>query len=81
MGGAFCCPSVDLVLLELDGAYLLQPRSILGVLWLQTHFEPTAWDRIAAGSLRLSAATRQDLCRDAQAAGLQLSCLATPLGV
>lgn len=72
---------MDLVLLELDSAFLLQPRSVLGLLWLQTHFEPSAWDRIAAGSLRLSAVTRQELCRDALAAGLQLSCLAAPLGV
>ena len=78
MGGALRCV-VDLVLLELDGAYLLQHRSILGLLWLQTHFEPSAWDLICSGSLRLSAATRLELCRDAEAAGLRLSCLTAPL--
>jgi hypothetical protein len=78
MGGALLL-TVDLVLLELDGAFLLQHRSTIGLLWLQTHFEPSAWDLICSGSLRLSAATRQDLCRDAEDAGLQLSCLAAPL--
>jgi hypothetical protein len=72
---------VDLALLELDGAVLLQPCSILGLLWLQTHFEPGSWDLICSGSVRLSAASRHHLCSDALAAGLQLSCLSAPLGV
>jgi hypothetical protein len=70
---------VDLVLIELDGVDLLRHRTILGLLWLQTHFEPSAWDVICSGSARLSTATRQELIRDAEAAGLQLCCLAAPL--
>ena len=68
----------DLALLELDGSYLLQPRSIVGLLWLQTHFEPQSWDLICSGNVRLSAGTRSALCADAQSAGLHLSCLAEP---
>jgi len=68
----------DLALLELEGFYLMQPRSIVGLLWLQTHFEPQSWDLICSGNVRLSAATRSALCADAQRAGLQLSCLAAP---
>ncbi|MFZ9229349.1 MAG: hypothetical protein ACO24U_08335 [Prochlorococcaceae cyanobacterium] len=68
----------DLALLELDGSYLLQPRSIVGLLWLQTHFEPQSWDLICSGKVRLSAATRSALCADAKSAGLHLSCLAAP---
>ena len=71
----------DLALLELKGSYLLQPRSIVGLLWLQTHFEPQSWDLICSGNVRLSAATRPELCADAQRAGLQLSCLAAPSSV
>ena len=78
MGGAFCCCVVDLILVECGASYLLEPRSILGMLWLQTHFEPDSWDLICAGKVRLSATTRESLCCDATAAGLRISCLAAP---
>jgi len=69
---------VDLTLVDCGSSHLLQPCSILGLLWLQTHFEPDSWDLICAGKVRLSSATRESLCRDARAAGLQTSFLAAP---
>ena len=79
-GGSFALGiAMDLVLLELGTSFVLQPRSVVGLLWLQTHFEPSAWDLICSGSVRLSAATRQQLCGDAEAAGLRLSCLCQPI--
>jgi hypothetical protein len=68
----------DLALVELGSSYLMQPRSIVGLLWLQTHFEPQSWDLICSGKVRLSSDTRATLCADAAAAGLNLSCLAEP---
>jgi hypothetical protein len=35
---------LDLLLIEMGESFLVQPRSIVGVLWLQTHFEPASRD-------------------------------------
>ena len=68
----------DLALIELGPSFRLEPKSLLGLLWLQTHFESQSWDLICSGQARLSAGTRVALCSDAAAAGLQVSCLAAP---
>ncbi|MBM5798478.1 MAG: hypothetical protein FJ060_10035 [Cyanobacteria bacterium K_Offshore_0m_m2_072] len=69
---------MDLALVELGASYRLEPQSILGLLWLQTHFEPQAWERLCSGSVRLIAASRVSLCADAVAAGLEVSCFQAP---
>ena len=46
------------------------PRSPLGMLWLQTHFETDNWDLICSGQARLTASSCQHLSRDARQAGL-----------
>ncbi|MFM1812653.1 MAG: hypothetical protein RLZZ336_1591 [Cyanobacteriota bacterium] len=69
---------LDLLLIEMGAAFLIQPRSILGVVWLQTHFEPATWDLICSGRVRLSACHQASLCADAEAAGLRLGCLRAP---
>ena len=65
--------NMDLAVLSRGNSVVLQPRSVLGLLWLQTHFESSSWDLICSGQARLRAETRDALCRDAQAAGLELS--------
>lgn len=71
---------MDLALLDLGESVRLQPCSVLGLLWLQTHFDAGAWDLIRSGRVRLSRGSREHLCRDAEAAGLTLSCVTAPLG-
>ena len=63
---------MDLAVIDSGSGVSLQPRSVLGVLWLQTHFEASSWDLICSGQARLRVETREALCRDARAAGLQL---------
>lgn len=70
---------MDLALLDLGQSIRLEPRSALGLLWLQTHFEASAWDLIGSGRVFLSRGSCQELCRDAEAAGLTLSCVTAML--
>ena len=62
----------DLSLLAQGDSYQLMPQSVLGMLWLQTHFETSTWDLICAGAVRLKAASCDSLCRDASSAGLNV---------
>jgi len=60
----------DLALIELHQNVRLLPASLLGVLWLQTHFESRHWPALAAAEARLDAASSEQLAADAEAAGL-----------
>jgi hypothetical protein len=64
---------MDLALAGTGTTYRLLPRSVLGVLWLQTHFETSTWPLLCSGSVRLTASSTDQLCRDAEAAGLRVS--------
>jgi DNA-binding transcriptional LysR family regulator len=63
-------PSTDLSLTAKGESYQLMPRSVIGMLWLQTHFETSTWDLICSGSVRLNAPSCDNLCQDALEAGL-----------
>ncbi|QEY33111.1 hypothetical protein EVJ50_13590 [Synechococcus sp. RSCCF101] len=63
---------MDLSLVGSNGAFRLQPSSVLGMLWLQTHFETDHWDLLAAGRASISADSIDTLCEDAEAGGLRL---------
>ena len=63
----------DLSLTAKGDSFQLVPRSVLGMLWLQTHFETSTWDLICSGSVRLRAESCESLCRDAQLAGLMVA--------
>lgn len=60
----------DLAILEAGGVLRLTAGSVLGLLWLQTHFEACHWDQLAAGQARLAQASVERLGQDARAAGL-----------
>jgi DNA-binding transcriptional LysR family regulator len=63
-------PCTDLSLTAKGDSYQLMPRSVLGMLWLQTHFETSTWDLICSGAVRLKVQSCDRLCRDAVDAGL-----------
>ncbi len=63
---------MDLTLTAAASGYRVLPESALGLLWLQTHFEPETWDLVCEGRVQLSAASIGHLCADARAAGLAL---------
>ncbi len=61
---------MDLAMAGVGSAYRLVPTSVLGLAWLQTHFETNTWELICSGAVRLQAACVEELCRDANQAGL-----------
>ena len=65
--------STDLSLTAKGDSYQLLPRSVMGMLWLQTHFETNTWDLICSGAVRLKADSCDHLCSDAVDAGLNVA--------
>jgi len=63
----------DLSLTATGGSFQLMPRSVMGMLWLQTHFETSTWDLICSGTVRLKADSCDHLCSDAREAGLNVA--------
>ena len=63
----------DLSLTAKGDSYQLLPRSVIGMLWLQTHFETSSWDLICTGAVRLKADSCDHLCSDAIEAGLNVA--------
>ena len=78
MGGGFLLPwsiqgsSMDLQLIPAADAYKLIPISVIGMLWLQIHFENSHWDLLAKGMAVVDADSSQALCADALASGLKV---------
>jgi hypothetical protein len=63
----------DLSLTAKGDSFKLEPRSVMGMLWLQTHFETSTWDLICTGAVRLKSESCEALCRDARNAGLNVA--------
>lgn len=63
----------DLALIELQQGVRLLPTSLVGLLWLQTHFESPHWPALAAGEVRLDASSSEQLAGDARQAGLRVA--------
>ena len=63
----------DLSLTPKGDSYQLLPRSVFGMVWLQTHFETSTWDLICSGAVRLKGESCDALCRDASSAGLNVA--------
>ena len=51
----------------------IKPRSIHGILWLQTHFESEHWESISNGQVILPRQDAEMLGGDAQNAGLNVN--------
>ena len=65
---------MDLCLINID-KYLnksLKPKSILGMLWLQTHFENEHWDALSNNKLVISEENSKLLIEDATRADLNV---------
>ena len=51
----------------------IEPRSIHGILWLQTHFESTHWESISNGLVIIPNKDAQILIKDAGQAGINVN--------
>ncbi len=66
---------MDIWLIDTDAGVELQPVSIHGMLWLQTHFEDEYWDAIASKQVMISLEDAKLLLADARQAGLNVNYL------
>ena len=64
---------MDFSLITEGQAFRLQPESVHGMLWLQTHFEKSNWELLAEGLATVSQSNADELIEDALNAGLNLS--------
>ena len=65
---------MDICLVNIDNNFnkLLKPTSVIGMLWLQTHFENDQWDALSNNEVILSKENSNLLVKDATSAGLKI---------
>ena len=65
---------MDICLINIDNNSnkSLQIQSVIGMLWLQTHFENDQWDALSNNSVIISAENSRLLINDATKAGLKV---------
>ena len=61
---------MDIWLIGSEDGAKVQPVSIHGMLWLQTHFDNSHWSALASRQVRLSSEDIKELVIDAKQAGL-----------
>ena len=61
---------MDLSLITEGQAFRLQPESVHGMLWLQTHFEKDDWDALTSGAVTIAPHDAAMLVIDAEDAKL-----------
>ena len=64
---------MDISILNKRYGTQLEPRSVHGVLWLQTHFESKHWESIINGLVIIPSKDSEILAQDAQKAGLNVN--------
>ena len=67
---------MDICLINIDNKFnkSLQPKSAVGMLWLQTHFENDQWEALSNSTVIISEENSQLLIEDAKNAGLDIKC-------
>ena len=67
---------MDICLITIDNSLnkSLQPKSAIGMLWLQTHFENDQWEALSNSTIIISEENSKLLIEDAIDAGLDIKC-------
>ena len=67
---------MDICLITIDNDLnkSLQPKSAIGMLWLQTHFDNAQWEALSNSTVIISEENSQLLIEDATNAGLNIKC-------
>ena len=67
---------MDICLITIDNNLnkSLQPKSAIGMLWLQTHFENDQWEALSNSTVIISDENSKLLFEDATNAGLNIKC-------
>ena len=64
---------MDISLSDKRNGTQIEPKSVHGILWLQTHFESEHWESISNGLVIIPAKDAEMLAQDAQKAGLNVN--------
>ena len=64
---------MDISLSDKRNGTQIEPNSVHGILWLQTHFECKHWASISSGLVIIPAKDAKMLSEDAQQAGLNVN--------
>ena len=65
---------MDICLVNIDNNLnkSLRPTSVIGMLWLQTHFENDQWESLSNNEVIISKENSKLLVKDANSAGLKI---------
>ena len=65
---------MDICLVDIDNNSnkSLKPTSVIGMLWLQTHFEDNQWEALSNNQVIISKENSKLLVKDAMSAGLNI---------
>ena len=65
---------MDICLVNIDNNLnkCLKPTSVIGMLWLQTHFENDQWEALSNNAVIISKENSKLLVKDATSAGLNI---------
>ena len=64
---------MDISLSDKRNGTQIEPKSVHGILWLQTHFESEHWESISNGLVIIPTKDAEILDKDAQKAGLNVN--------
>ena len=64
---------MDISLSDKRNGTQIEPKSVHGILWLQTHFESNHWEAISNGLVIIPSEDAQILSEDAAQAGLNVN--------
>ena len=64
---------MDISLSDTNRGKLIEPKSVHGILWLQTHFESNHWESLSEGKVIVPSKDGVMLSEDAMAAGLNVN--------
>ena len=64
---------MDISLSDKRNGTQIEPKSVHGILWLQTHFESEYWESISNGLVIIPTKDADMLSEDAQKAGLNVN--------
>ena len=64
---------MDISLSEKRNGTQIEPKTVHGILWLQTHFESKHWESISNGLVIIPTKDAELLSEDAQKAGINVN--------
>ena len=65
--------SMDISLSDMRSGTQIEPKTVHGILWLQTHFESKHWELISNGLVIIPKKDAEMLCNDARKAGINVN--------